>query len=205
MGGPALELGLDPIAVGAKGHAVYIAAPTVDNLELNGSVYAVDSDSWRSIPSPPSPLGGRPAVVTTDDELVVWGGGQANGARLGLDEMVWRMMNASGAPPPMAYPAIAWTGDAVFVWGGLDDAYSYIADGGMYDLAQDTWRPVAVWIGERVVVFSDEDTAVYDPIADRWTPAAAPPSRPRWRVWVWDGCRVLAYGSGELWAYTPAL
>lgn len=222
MGGPALQLGLDPIAVGAPSYAVYVAAPTVDNMQFNGSVYAVESDSWRPIPPPPAPLRARPVVVATDDGIVVWGGAKDGkptnvGGRLELDRMVWRMMSSSGAPPPMVYPATAWTGDAVFVWGGSDHDHAYIAEGGMYDLRQDAWSPVstvdaprgdkkwplAVWAGDRVVVFSGDDTALYDPSRDDWTRSAPPPSGRAWRVSGWDGCRVLAYGSGELWAYKP--
>jgi hypothetical protein len=98
-----------------------------------------------------------------------------------------------------------WTGEQLIVWGGLSyatgttfqPAVTSLDDGGVYDLASDTWQPIAsqgaphgglapfVWSGKELIVISKLDGygtpgqilfegARFNPRANTWSPMSAP-------------------------------
>jgi hypothetical protein len=98
-----------------------------------------------------------------------------------------------------------WTGDELIVWGGLSDAtgmnydpaVTLLDDGGVYDVASDTWTAIAkdgaphgglapfAWTGKELIVISKLDGysmpgqvlfegARFDPASKAWSPMSAP-------------------------------
>ncbi len=142
----------------------------------------------------------------------------------GGDEPEWEPI----AQSPLAgrfFPATAWTGKELVVWGGGVCSGDFctsaiaqpVADGAAYDPAADTWRalassplsprlrPVAVWAERALIVWGGNagdaalaDGALYDPTADTWRPMAASPLRGRFgAASVWTGRELLLWGGGE--------
>ncbi len=188
-----------------------------------GARYSVDGDRWTSattLGAPGLEVEGAvfplllPSVVWISKERVLlWGGGvgclplsgDCDDAFIydtGRD--TWTRLNPKNPPRGRTHHVTLWTGDQVLVWGGRrrepSGAEEQLADGAIYDPAQDEWRAMttvgapskrdhhtAVWTGSRMVVwggsrwtddpdFEEEpriflgDGAVYDPATDRWTP-----------------------------------
>lgn len=101
-------------------------------------------------------------------------------------------MGASPLGPRQDHVAV-WTGNEVIIWGGSEGnkvAGAVHGDGAAYDLASDTWRPIApsplsprsranaVWTGTEVIITGGTDRhagvggllsgAAYDPRTDQW-------------------------------------
>jgi hypothetical protein len=112
-------------------------------------------------------------------------------------------------PPPIARSdVVAWTGDALFVWGGDTSVDGASAEGAFFDAASLSWRelprsvlepreqPATAWTGTEILVWGGDghrgalgDGAAYDPAADRWRmlpPAPLEPGRPSASVWTGD-------------------
>jgi N-acetylneuraminic acid mutarotase len=114
----------------------------------------------------------------------------------------WREMSSAGAPSARGYPAVAWTGDRLAVFGGSEHVYRRrpAAGGALYDPSKDRWQAIAAegapgprdghvlaWTGERLLVFGgtgadqDEDRgwfddgAQYDVELGRWEPLPRAP------------------------------
>lgn len=145
------------------------------------------------------------AVALAGRRLLVWGGWNypvgvlGDGAVLDLARKAWKKMSAAGAPSPRLEPtAVVWTGARLLVWGGrTPGSLRPLGDGASYDPAADRWRPMSsvnapsprteatiAWTGRKLVVVGGStqpggpplhDGAIYDPVADRWTPLAPPP------------------------------
>jgi N-acetylneuraminic acid mutarotase len=118
--------------------------------------------------------------------------------------------------------AYAWTGSAVFIWGGATSSGVELNTGAFYDPAQTgaaawTLLPVttntpsarvlatAVWTGSSIVVWGGGDRestqdynsgSVYDPVTRIWTKMkqAGAPSARRAALGIWTGTRVLIWG-----------
>jgi hypothetical protein len=161
------------------------------------------------------------SAVWTGTELIVWGGLAAGqrvntGARYDPVRDRWTTMSTVGAPAPRALHTAVWTGHEMIVWGG-DDATGVFGTGGRYDPATDTWRATtltgipaarsmhsAVWTGSGMLVHGGfggpgaawdlTSSAIYDPLADRWSfvPEAPEARRLHGSVWTPDG--LLAWG-----------
>jgi hypothetical protein len=125
-----------------------------------------------------------------------------DGAVLDVARKSWTKMSAAGAPSPRLHPtAVAWTGSRLLIWGGrsatkFPGPLRALGDGAQYDPARDRWTPMSsvnapsprtdatvAWTGRRLVVLGGaadsggpplRDGAIYDPVADRWTPLPAP-------------------------------
>lgn len=118
-------------------------------------------------------------------------------------------------------PAVTVINDVqVFIWGGSSAAGQALADGAVYDVANDSWQSVgggpntpaaregavAVWTGSRVIVWGGYDGgtstlygngATYDPVVGAWSAIADPGgtlSSRRDAYAVWTGTRMLIWG-----------
>jgi hypothetical protein len=102
----------------------------------------------------------------------------------------------------------------MIVWGGFSGG-SVIGDGGRYDPAADTWKPLvangpsarynqtAVWTGSAMVVWGGNDLfnwhsdgSSFDPVAASWTPtpASGAPSAREAATSVWTGSAMVVWG-----------
>lgn len=145
----------------------------------------------------------------------------AAGATSGLDQ--WRPI--AGIDHRVLAPTV-WTGSEMIVWAGAN-SYEFglinpHRDGGRYDPATDTWRPMnvigaprfrilgvtmpkPVWTGKEMIVWGGfdpisgdnfNDGARYNPATDTWTPmttVGAPVPRDSFAA-VWTGTEMIVWG-----------
>jgi N-acetylneuraminic acid mutarotase len=152
----------------------------------DGASYDPDTNAWK--PLAPSPIGPRHghAAVFLQGRMIVWGGAGDGGGALGdgasYDPVAdtWAALPVPPLAPRLGHRAVATT-DRMIVWGGSSEA----TEGGRY--------------------FGDG--AVYDPAANGWVPAAAPPASLEARdnaTAVWTGEQLLLWGGfGRSEACTP--
>lgn len=140
----------------------------------------------------------------------------------GVCSPAWVPVSSVGAPAGRsraAYAPLSGLGQ-VFIWGGLSAAAVALDDGAIYDVATNTWTPVAkdantpsprvlasaVWTGDRVFVWgggngvaSLASGALYDPVAKSWktVSGAGAPSARRAPYLVWTGSEVLLWGGQD--------
>lgn len=137
----------------------------------------------------------------------------------GVCEGGFRTTSEDGAPTPRLRACSAWTGEEMFVWGGIDGESNLLNSGGAYNPTTDTWREInvdgaptarelanCVAMNGSVFVWSGADAAglldtgaVWDPSSNTWTSISdnnKPPPRVR-GIALWTGERVLLWG-GEL-------
>jgi hypothetical protein len=188
--------------------------------EPNG--FRFDPFSGRTAPMAPSPLGPRsvPASTWTGDELLVWGGQDAAGARFFGDGAAydpatdtWRVLPTS--PLSARVPLSVWTGSEWILWGTGVRRDDRPLDGAAYDPATDTWRSIAsgpieltdataAWTGTEMIVFGaalhggnqrETPTAIaaaYDPRADSWRTLPPSPLDTNSNTAVWNGSELVA-------------
>jgi N-acetylneuraminic acid mutarotase len=115
---------------------------------------------------------------------------------------------------------MVWTGKEAIIWGG-GNATKALGDGGRYNPARDSWKPVsadgapsprlghvAVWTGKEMIVWGGttretdtqaayfENGARYNPKTDTWRPIStigAPKGRVQ-TVAVWTGAEMVIWG-----------
>ena len=104
--------------------------------------------------------------------MIVWGGSSISAGTPYHDTKVydpstdtWSSLATSGAPDDRFGHGAAWTGDAMFVWGGANSSTGSFDDGAQLDPATGTWtalpgvalaarrRLTAVWDGSSVLVW----------------------------------------------------
>ncbi len=199
--GPPLATG----AVWADGELVVLGGEPADAdlpaPAYDGARYDSARGRWRPVPAPPTPMvepslfaAGRQVLAVgqaPDDAKVVT-------AVYDLDTERWR----ETAPIPLrprSFPAVAWTGEELVVYGGqlvdmedLENGGEVFLDGAVYDLDDDAWRVMAagplqgangftdaVWTGAEVLfpgtAAPGEPWSAYIPSADRWREFPAPP------------------------------
>ena len=187
----------------------------------DGARYHAASNTWGSLPAAgaPSPRY-RHTAVWTGREMIVWGGlvSAANGltlevyqdgARFDPVANKWTPMSTSGAPIGRCDHTAVWTGKQMIVWGGASGSGLQIGrnDGGLYDPASNTWRPMsltdaqvgnaAVWTGKEMIVWGgDIAGGHYDPVKDAWSPTEyfnAPAGRTHHST-VWTGREMVVWG-----------
>ena len=168
------------------------------------------------------------------DSITGFGDEYSDGALYDPAKDTWKPM--AKWPLTERYGARAvWTGKRLVVWGGASAAAGKdpppLADGAAYDPADDKWTtlPAAPLAGRiaplagargNAALFSwgpgevrdgkrvpSADSALYDPGANRWSPAAAAPAPPK-QTWcieasecvgVDTGSKVLFAGQGLAW------
>ena len=174
-----------------------------DSYFRRGGFYDVDNHTWFEI----NTENVRPQVtgetaVWTGSDLITWGLDEASGTRA-LDKFntgaryqraqdSWLPISIIGAPVRRSVGHTAvWTGKEMIVWGGQDPATGeYLALGGRYDPATDTWRTInafgapkarrnqsAVWTGNEMIIWGGQSSsgyvntgAAYNPNTDSWSP-----------------------------------
>lgn len=193
----------------------------------DGASYDVATGIWTVLP--PAPIAPRLGhrTVATADRMLVWSGSNEadEGGRYLADGAVYRVDTnswAAMAPAPARLGARdtaagVWTGEELLVWGGYgrsDQCTPCLhADGAAYDVATDTWAPIAgsplsgrgghraVWTGRDMVVWGGFDTemrsdgARYRRSSDTWaTVVAGPLAGRQHHAMVWTGRQVLVWG-----------
>ena len=209
----------------------YAGGGTVLN---TGARYDPSTDAWSPTSTSGAPfLGMRHVAVWTGAEMIVWGGfGSSEGGIYNPGTDSWRPTSLLNAPGQRDQGAAVWTGMEMVVWGGSNGGFA--PGGGRYDPASDTWRPTSssgapvnrydhtmLWTGSRMIVWGGSDFsssatrgtvlnsgALYDPVADVWTPTTqtgAPPFS-FGHVSVWSGTRMVVWIGGPSGAarYDPA-
>ncbi len=185
-------------------------------------------DTWTSM-SPVNAPGARRyhTAVWTGTEMIVWGGDFGLARRPPADATTPRP--TPGRRPARSMPPRArsrhtavWTGSVMVVWGGWTaEGGTYLATGGRYDPATDSWSPTAtldapsartrhtaVWTGSRMIVWGGESGASlayvntgarYDPVGDTWSPTSmVNVCDPRARhSAVWTGTQMIVWGAGS--------
>jgi hypothetical protein len=131
-----------------------------------------------------------------------------------LDPLTGSADELSAAPlAARAFPAVAWTGSELIVWGGWDLHDGFFDDGAAYDPASDQWRPLpqapiearmpfSVWTGSELLVWGSRirdkrlvDGAAFDPAADSWRQIADAPLELTDGTAVWTGKEVIVFGA----------
>lgn len=205
--------------------------PTWDEeVMADGARYDPERDTWRPIPAPREGLvitelhaAGRQVLATgwtgladpaAAGPVALWAG------MYDLDEDRWQEV----PPAPLSLrdqSAVTWTGSQLVLWGGYGTSRSQtepggpvMDDGAVYDLASNTWRPMAdgpllggsvqgtIWTGREVVFqwgYVDVDElpvwVAYDPASDAWRDFPAPSNGAN--VTVNAGADLVAFGTGH--------
>jgi hypothetical protein len=129
----------------------------------------------------------------------------------------WRPTSTVGAPAGRRWPAVAWTGREMVVWGHYTyQGEHFMGDGGLYDACADSWRllpaPPAglahtqvkvVWTSSKLIFwggYHDETIraqpgrgAIYEPRRNRWfavSEVGAPSDRANHAA-VWTGKELM--------------
>lgn len=208
-------------AAAAAGDQVVVWGGTSDRgSHADGARYDAGADRWRRLAA--SPLGARygHSAVSTGDEVLVFGGARELSGRSSRAGAVyapasdrWRRIPRAPVQGRRGHVAV-WTGEEMIVWGGYARERGGVprgrfADGAAFDPARRAWRPIAgapvrasehalgAWLGDRLFVFDGSRAALYDPAADQWRLAAAPPLPEGAYEGAWTGERVLVWGAGR--------
>lgn len=177
---------------------------------------------WTRLPSPPEVRTG-PATAWTGTELLVWGGyvytgysdeaPAANGFSWDGTTETWDPLPESPLGP-RSFPAAAWTGRELLVWGGWDGVEAFFDDGAAFDPATGEWRslpdsplgpraPLSVWTGSELLMWGTgvrvddppRDGAAYDPEANTWRDIAPAPIALTDATAVWSGNEMIVFGA----------
>ncbi len=195
------------------GHEMIIWGGHLEEPGTVGAIYNPDSDLWRSMSGAGSPATGVGSIAAwSGEEMIVFGGDDdlsgnwtsacgirpARGGRYNPVTDRWRAMALPSGN--RKFPAGAWTGSRLIVWGGVCGRGSESDSSGfLYDPAADRIEamssigaPVgrrlssAVWTGAYLVVWGgirdcldslcywdmERSGGRYDPVQDRWLPMA---------------------------------
>jgi hypothetical protein len=153
-----------------------------------GAMYDPATDHWRPMTETGAP---HPrnlhSAVWTGTEMFVWGGSVRGPNSAGYDPLkdTWTGISEQGAPAPNLLPALYHLADASGpgrLIGLAGDNAQGTLEGGVYDIASDTWLPMApfpsgmtdltitlplttVWTGKEMIVWrvSGDQGAIYTP------------------------------------------
>jgi len=235
--------GPNPVGTPAAWTGTDVLVPRAGCCDDAGSVdlaaYDPAGDAWHQLPPTPLSLRSGAAGAWTGTEMVVAGGfaspdGLASDASPATDGAAWDAVTNAWhliAPMPVALPAFAstavWTGTEVLVWSSSpatpDAAGREVVLA--YNPSTTRWRTlppsgltprhgaVAVWTGDRLVIWGGLDTdfttayadgAILDPVTGTWRrlPVAPVPAR-GYAGAAWSGHEVLIWG-GETGASAQA-
>jgi N-acetylneuraminic acid mutarotase len=196
----------DPTAVWT-GHEVlvWVSSPYPNGGEVVFA-YNPDTNTWRTLPTSGLTLRAHAVTVWTGQELVVWGGLNADstaaysdGARLDPATNTWRRLPPAPVPG-RGMAAAVWSGHEVLIWGGTTGGGIEVGQGAAYNPTTNTWRALplsplraknsaaGVWTGRFFIVIGGAGAgdfpppapaaAAYDPATNTWTALPAAPSYP---------------------------
>lgn len=194
--------------------------PGIDDLAL---AYDPTTDEWRTLSNPPGEVdAGDNSIagpgVWTGEKLLIW----RNALVLDPATETWQAMAAMPGPR-RAFPATVWTGKEIVVWGGCDAAIplcddsgtGLLTDGAIYEVATDTWRPMApsplapgvhpigvltddgllFYAGRTEPSVEGAQVARYDPATGTWVELPDPPITPRRdSAATWTGSHFVIWG-----------
>jgi len=192
-----------------------------------GARYDPTGDAWAAT----SVGTGTPAArdthsaVWTGSEMIIWGGWGGlssvdTGGRYAPSSNTWATV-AAGPQSRHAHTAV-WTGTEMIVWGGESFAGSgsstRLNSGGRYAPLTNSWSAtpvdgntpaprsghVAVWAGDRMIVWGGRDGAAffnsggrYQPGAVSFTPTSSGADAPAARAYasaIWTGSEMIVWG-----------
>ncbi len=204
-----------------------------------GARYHVANSSWITMSVVNAPIWkDNHSFTWTGNGMIVWGGGDDyssiyynTGAWYNANTDSWTETTTTDAPSPRymrknyynaratRYTRAVWTGDKMFIWGGLT-ASGVTNTGALYDPAADQWSPISttnapsartgylsVWTGDKVIVWGGAgadgsnalaDGGVYDPATDSWMPMSnvdASGVGSEQAVWIGNEMAVTNYNS----------
>ena len=128
--------------------------PKTDGFENSIERYDPKTDTWESLPMPPTYPDSSGRIVWGGDRLYVynrtpWWSGPTPWVTTPLDaaayfpkENIWKPLPELGAPQAFGAAAVAWIGGRLFVWGGASTPSAVAAPGASYDPSSDSWLPL---------------------------------------------------------------
>ncbi|HWQ90446.1 MAG TPA: hypothetical protein VN673_02155, partial [Clostridia bacterium] len=206
-----------------------------------GGRYDPASDTWRGINTNGAPSArSSHSAVWTGTEMIIWGGAGKDeqsgaltnfndGARYNPATDSWTPITSLGAPIARHGHTAVWTGSEIIIWGGavISEPWNlYRSDGGRYNLAANTWSPMAaasapsarsghaaVWTGSEMLIWGGANTlgghthptdnARYHPATDAWRAIStngAPSGRTAFSS-VWTGEAMIILGGASTMYY----
>ena len=193
----------------------------------NGARYNPSTDTWTAMSSTGAPSARvQSAFAWTGAEFLVWGGVNesgflGDGALYNPATDSWRPVSTLTAPSPRRLPEFVFTpAGELIVWAGVggSDPGTALGDGGIYDVAADTWKPIpatpglaarhmATMIGTGFDVLllggSATEQHAQPPLSDfyrfipdtvQWEALPVLPRGRRNHSIVWTGSQVIAWG-----------
>ena len=180
-----------------------------------GGRYNPLTNTWTGIPGGPEARAGHSAVWT-GSRMVVWGGRAGNPSLAYLNSGgiydpsngSWISTGALAAPAGRSEHAAVWTGSRMIVFGGQSDNQGF-GDGAQFDLASNSWTPMAVsrapqgygrkgvWTGTEMVVWGlSNGGGRYDPALNTWFQMSTvnAPVGLDGHAMVWTGQVVVVWG-----------
>jgi hypothetical protein len=115
-----------------------------------GGIYDPYKDAWRAVVIGPGTPAELPLPAAVSEGSILYTGNMRHTVvprALDLASATWRAIPEAPAGSPI-YPASAWTGSTLFVWGGSTTAPNGAptgdtGDGAILDVASGAWRSVA--------------------------------------------------------------
>lgn len=164
----------------------------------DGAIYHPSSDTWTPIRMTGAPTPRKNTVaIWTGSKMIVWGDDVSNeanpdnGALYDPNTDTWSPMSNVGAPLHHNETSAVWTGSKMIVFGGSNGGNQF-SDGGIYDLAKNTWAAIptpqingnpmairkanaAVWTGSNLIIWGGtgskgdrSDGGIFDPSTGLW-------------------------------------
>lgn len=227
--------GVGPYGIALAWTGTHVVAVTGGDLadariDTTVALYDPATDTWTSGAST-EPLSPDSVVVATPDEVLVVGGANTDPGDDALDEVLvraydpeadaWRELPWGLSPGSRVNMVVAWTGDRLFVGGGMTfdgDEQARATEAALLDPATGEWTEAApaptgffgplegpaVWTGDRVVTVGAGDGGLpisvpgpnaalaYDPATDTWTEGPARSDSDEYGApWAWAAGRVV--------------
>jgi N-acetylneuraminic acid mutarotase len=197
-----------------------------------GGRYDPIGNSWTptSTTGAPSAREAHAAVFNGGDQMMIWGGadstlfGVNTGANYFIPGNSWStIFPSTGVPSPRFFPASAYTGSEMLIWGG---GGTTDVTGGRWFQPTGQWSPISttgaptarermgyVWTQDKLVVFGGRFAAGggeppiyntggrFNPATNLWSPTSVSGSVPSARfahTAVWTGSVMIAWGGFPL-------
>ena len=196
----------------------------------------IKQGAWTQLSSENAPASrSSHAAVWTGSSVFIWGGNAGGDADTYSDGFLfdpfsnagggtWQKVSSDFSPQPRYDAGAVWTGNEVFLWGGVANSEGILTlkgDGGSFDPSSNSWNTIAtlnapssryghltvmgsgnvyIWGGVGSVNIDSKillgDGAFYDPLNDSWTPLpqADAPSAREKFSGVWINDKLMIWG-----------